>query len=149
MAWQLADAGYTVEVDVWDWSVGRNFVLAMDDALARCDRVLALLSLAYFERSRYTTDEWTAALVHVPGAGHGRLVPVRVENIPAEEMPAALRPLVFCDLFGLEAVGARRVLLEAVAGPRRPRRGAGIPGIGHARQSAEAGERESAAAGIS
>ena len=83
MAWQLTDAGYTVELDAWDWSVGQNFVLAMSDALARCDRVLALFSPAYFERPRYTTEEWTAALVHVPGTGQGRLVPVRVENVPA------------------------------------------------------------------
>lgn len=26
MAWQLTDAGYTVELDVWDWAVGRNFM---------------------------------------------------------------------------------------------------------------------------
>ena len=133
VAWQLADAGYTVELDVWDWPAGGNFVLAMSDALARCDRVVALLSPAYFERPRYTTEEWTAALVHVPGTGQGRLLPVRVETMPVEEMPAVLRPLVFCDLAGLDADGARRVLLEAVAGPRRPDGepvfpGRGVPG---------------------
>ena len=101
-------------------AVGQNFMLAMSDALARCDRVLALFSPAYFERPRYTTDEWTAALVHVPGTGQGRLVPVRVETIPAEDMPAVLRPLIFCDLIGLDAAEARRVLLEAVRGPKRP-----------------------------
>ena len=83
MAWHLADAGYTVELDVWDWAAGGNFVLAMSDALARCDRVLALSSPAYFERPRYTTEEWTTALVHVPGTGQGRLVPVRVDTMPA------------------------------------------------------------------
>jgi len=34
VAWQLADAGYAVELDAWDWPVGRNFVLAMSDALS-------------------------------------------------------------------------------------------------------------------
>jgi hypothetical protein len=130
VAWQLTDAGYTVELDVWDWSAGRNFVLAMSDALARCDRVLALLSPAYFDRPRYSTDEWTAALVHVPGTGQGLLVPVRVEDVPAETMPAVLRPLVFCDLVGLDAAEARRVLLEAVAGPRRPSGEPVFPGSG-------------------
>ena len=100
VAWQLTDAGYTVELDAWDWAVGQNFVLAISDALARCDRVLALFSPAYFERPRYTTEEWTAALVHVPGTRQGRLVPVRVENLPAEDMPAVLRPLIFCELVG-------------------------------------------------
>ena len=120
MAWQLTDAGYTVELDTWDWPVGQNFVLAMSDALARCDRVLALLSAAYFDRPRYTTQEWTAALVHGPDGSQGRLVPVRVEDVPAGTMPDVLRPLIFCDLFGLDAREARRVLLKAVKGPTRP-----------------------------
>jgi TIR domain len=117
VAWQLADAGYTVELAVWDWAAGQNAVLAMSDALARADRVLAVFSAAYFDRSRYTTEEWTAALVHGPGREQGRLVPVRVENVPVEDMPDVLRPLVFCDLFGLDAAEARRVLLAAVKGP--------------------------------
>jgi hypothetical protein len=55
-----------------------------------------------------------------PGSGEGRLVPTRVEDVPVEAMPAVLRPLVFCDLFGMDAEQAQRVLLAAVAGPRRP-----------------------------
>ena len=130
VAWQLTDAGYTVELDAWDWPVGQNFVLAMSDALARCDRVLALFSPAYFERPRYTTEEWTAALVHMPGTGQGCLVPVRVENLHAEDMPAVLRPLILCDLVGLDAAEARRVLLEAVQGPKRPGGEPVFPGRG-------------------
>jgi hypothetical protein len=57
--WQLMDAGYTVELDVRDWAVGRNFVTAIGDALERWDRVAALLSTAYFGRARYTTEEWS------------------------------------------------------------------------------------------
>ena len=66
---QLEQAGYSVELDVWDWAAGRNFVTAMSDALDRCDRVVALVSSAYFDRSRYTTEEWSAAVVHMPGVG--------------------------------------------------------------------------------
>ena len=87
VAWQLTDAGYTVELDVWDWAAGRNFVTAMSDALERCDRVVALFSAAYFDRSRYTTEEWSAALLHEEGVEEGRLVPVRVEAVPAAGMP--------------------------------------------------------------
>ena len=105
-------------------------MLAMSDALARCDRVLALFSPAYFERLRYTTEEWTAALVHVPGTGQGRLVPVRVETTPAEDMPPVLRPLIFCDLLSLDAAEARRVLLEAVRLPKRPDGEPVFPGRG-------------------
>lgn len=38
VAWQLADVGYTVELDVWGWAAGQNFVTAMSGALDRCDR---------------------------------------------------------------------------------------------------------------
>ena len=27
------EAGYSVELDVWDWAAGRNFVTEMSDAL--------------------------------------------------------------------------------------------------------------------
>jgi len=120
VAWQLIDAGYSVELDVWDWAAGRNFVTAMSDALARADRVVALFSAAYFERERYTTEEWSASLVHMPGVAAGRLVPVRVEEVPAELVPPVLRPLVSCDVFGAAEEAARRALLAAVAGPARP-----------------------------
>jgi hypothetical protein len=130
VAWQLTDAGYTVELDVWDWAAGQNFMLAMSDALARCDRVVALLSAAYFERDRYTSDEWAAAMLHVPGTGQGRLVPVRVAEVPPADMPPVLRPLVFGDLFGVDAAEARRVLLQTVEGPRRPDGEPLFPGTG-------------------
>ena len=130
VAWQLTEAGYTVELDVWDWAAGRNFVTAMSDALDRCDRVVALFSVAYFDRSRYTTDEWTAAVLHMPGMAEGRLVPVRVEEVPAGQVPAVLRPLVFRDVFGVAEEQARRVLLEAVATPRHPDRKPVFPGRG-------------------
>src|SRR5580692_3814580 len=55
VAWQLTAAGYSVELDVWDWAAGQNFVTAMSDALYRADRVVALFSAAYFEPERYTT----------------------------------------------------------------------------------------------
>jgi TIR domain len=130
VAWQLTDAGYKVELDAWDWATGQNFMLAMSDALARCDQVVALFSAAYFDRDRYTTDEWTTAMLHVPGTGQGRLVPVRVEDVPPADMPPVLRPLVFADLFQVDAAQARRVLLAAVAGPRRPDGEPVFPGMG-------------------
>jgi hypothetical protein len=86
VAWQLEAAGYSVELDVWDWAVGRNFVTAMSDALDRFDRVVALMSSAYFDRSRYTTGEWSAAVIHVLGMPEGRLIPVRVQDMPVEQM---------------------------------------------------------------
>ena len=128
VAWQLTGAGYAVELDVWDWAAGQNFITAMSAALDRCDRILALFSAAYFDRDRYTTEEWSVSVLHVPGALQGRLVPVRVENVPSTQTPAVLRPLVYRDIFGLAEEQARRVLLEAVSGPRRPDRKPAFPG---------------------
>src|SRR3984885_308220 len=120
VAWHLSDAGYAVELDVWDWAAGQNFVTLMSEALARADRVIALFSEAYFDRSRYTTEEWSASVLHMPDADAGRLLPLRVEKVTAEQLPAVLRPLLFRDLFGLDEREARRVLLEVAVGPRRP-----------------------------
>jgi TIR domain len=78
VAWHLIDAGYTVELDCWDWTAGDNFVIKMRDALQNARRVIALFSPSYFESSRYTTDEWSSALIKDDDGGH-RLLPVRVE----------------------------------------------------------------------
>ncbi len=128
VAWQLREAGYSVELDVWDWAAGWNFVTAMNDALARADRVVALFSAAYFDRSRYTTEEWSAAMVHVPGADQERLVPVRVEEVSADQVPPLLRPLISRDVFGISEQAARQALLEAVTGPVRPASKPEFPG---------------------
>src|SRR5262249_13894047 len=105
---------------VWDWAAGRNFVTAMSDALDRCDRVVALFSAAYFDRSRYTTEEWSASALHVLGGDEGRLVPVRVEAVPADVVPAVLRPLAYVDLFEVGEEQAGRALLDAVRPAGRP-----------------------------
>jgi len=129
VAWQLTEAEYTVELGVWDWAAGRNFVTAISDALDRCRRVVALFSKAYFDRSRYTTMEWSAAL-SAPGSEEGRLVPVRIEDVSGTDIPAILRPLGFRDLFGVNDEQARQVLLEAVVKPRRPDQPPVFPGQG-------------------
>ena len=139
VAWQLTEAGYKVELDVWDWAAGQNFIAKISDALDHCDRVVALWSAEYFSRSRYTTDEWSAALVKVPGTRKGRLVPLRVEDVPVEHMPGILRPIMYRDLFGLEANEARRVLLEAARGPGRPGQAPAFPGRGVPRQLSSLG----------
>jgi hypothetical protein len=140
VAWQLTEAGYTVELDVWDWAAGQNFVTAMSDALGRCDRVVALFSAAYFDRSRYTTQEWAVAALQAVGSEEGRLIPVRVEDVATEKVPAILQTLVFRDIFGLAEVQAKQVLLEAVAGPRRPDRQPVFPGKGTPRALSRQGE---------
>ncbi len=127
VGWQLEHApggGFAVELDVWDWPVGENFVAAMSRALQYSDRVLALLSDAYFDPARYSLDEWTDALVK-DDEGHDRLLPVRVELV---SLPPMIRTRVLTDLFGVDEGIARKRLLNAVTGPRRPDEKPGFPG---------------------
>lgn len=125
VAWQLIEAGYTVKLDLWDWAAGQNFITSVSDALDQSDRVVALFSATYFDRSRYTTEERTSAVLHVPGKEERRLIPLRAEDVPATKIPAVLRTLLYRDLFGVTEERAREVVLEAVAGPQR----AGVPAL--------------------
>ena len=90
VAWRLVGEGYTVELASWDWAVGDNFIARMHGAVEAATRVVALFSSAYFEDLRYTTEEWTAALVKDDEGTH-RLVPVQIEPCP---LPPLLRPLL-------------------------------------------------------
>jgi hypothetical protein len=74
---QLETAGQPVVLQAWDFRPGENFVLRMNQALEQAERVLAVLSPAYFG-SAYAIDEWTAALVR-DQAGRDRLLPVRIQ----------------------------------------------------------------------
>ncbi|MFI6409314.1 FxSxx-COOH system tetratricopeptide repeat protein [Streptomyces sp. NPDC050548] len=121
VAWQLQDAGYEVVLDHWNWGAGDNFILKMNAALAS-GRILALFSEAYFDPNRFTTDEWTAVL-----AAKQKLIPLRIDASPA---PPILLPLLAPSLVSLAMDEARKVLLEAVAGPRRPDGEPVFPGAG-------------------
>lgn len=127
VAWHLVEDGHSVELDVWDWQAGQNFITKMSDALDRAARVVALFSCAYFARSRYTNEEWSASVLHLPGVD-ARLLPLRVENVPSGQVPAVLRPLIAHDLFGLDEFDARQVLRAAVTTPSRPDSRPAFPG---------------------
>ncbi len=126
VAWHLVEAGYTVELDSWDWAVGENFVTKMHEALGAANRVVALFSPAYFEDLRYTTEEWTSALVKNDEGGH-RLVPVQVKPCT---VPRLLSLLIRVELFDLDEAEAARRLIAAARGPARPDGKPVFPGRG-------------------
>ena len=123
VAWELQQAGYRVELEFWDWQVGDTFVEKMRDALERADRIVALFSEAYFVAQRYPTGQREALLTD-RDAARPRLLPFRIENVTP---PTILRPLLSRDLFGVSEAEARRRLLEAVGGRRRPDHSPGFP----------------------
>jgi hypothetical protein len=113
---QLEAAGHPVVLQAWDFRPGENFLLRMNQALEQAERVLAVLSAAYFG-SAYATDEWTAALVRDP-AGRDRLLPVRIAPC---ELPPLIANRVYVDLVGLdEEAAAGKLLAGVVRGRAKP-----------------------------
>ena len=105
LAWQLEQAGYRVELDVWDWAPGEDFVARMSAALESADRLLAVCTEAYFT-STYGGAELRAAFAG-SAAAQGRIVPVLVEPV---NLPPLYAPLIYLDLTGLdEATAAARL----------------------------------------
>ncbi|MGN9760725.1 FxSxx-COOH system tetratricopeptide repeat protein [Streptomyces sp. SD31] len=123
VAWHLQEAGYEVELGLWHWRTGDDFVKKMNDALARCSAVVALFSPAYFAPGRYTEEEWTT-----PVARRDRLIPVVVEPLEEDRLPAILTPRLRKDLHDLEEADALAALLEAVRGPALPTGKPDFPG---------------------
>jgi TIR domain-containing protein/tetratricopeptide repeat protein len=110
LAWQLQQAGYRVELDVWDWAPGEDFVARMAAALERAGRVLAVCSEAYFA-SAFGGAELRAAFAQQSA---GRVVPVLVEPVT---LPPLYAPLIHLDLTGLdEATAAARLRARLTGG---------------------------------
>jgi hypothetical protein len=124
LAWQLQEAGWTVELDVWDWAPGEDFVTRMSAALGRADRLLAVCTEAYFS-SAFGGAELRAAFAG-SAAAEGRIVPVLVEPVT---LPQLYAPLIQLDLTGLDEAAAATRLRARLAGvrptgpPPFPRRG--------------------------
>ncbi|WP_222272971.1 FxSxx-COOH system tetratricopeptide repeat protein [Modestobacter marinus] len=113
LAWQLQEAGWTVELDVWDWAPGQDFVARMSAALERADRLLAVCTEAYFA-SAFGGAELRAAFA-TPAAAEGRIVPVLVEPVT---LPRLYAPLIYLDLTGLDEAAAAARLRGRLAGGR-------------------------------
>src|SRR4051794_19510942 len=113
LAWQLQQAGWAVELDVWDWAPGEDFVSRMQAALQRADRLLAVCTEAYFA-SAFGGAELRAAFVSQAKAG-GRIVPVLIEPVI---LPALYAPLISLDLTSLDEAAAAARLRERLAGGR-------------------------------
>ena len=113
----LERAGHSTVLQTWDFRPGENFIERMNKALADAERVVAVLSPAYF-RSEYARDEWTAALVRDRGEAD-RLLPVRVA--PAA-LPSLLVTRIYIDLVdtpSTETIGANA---EPMTTPERSNR---------------------------
>jgi tetratricopeptide (TPR) repeat protein len=122
----LERAGHSTVLQTWDFRPGENFIERMNEALVDAERVVAVLSPAYF-RSEYARDEWTTALVRDRGEAD-RLLPVRVA--PAE-LPPLLANRIYIDLVGIEEpLAAERLIAGVQSGRARPAAVHGLGGVG-------------------
>jgi len=136
-AWYLRAAGYATELDSVDWAAGTNFVEAMHRAVARSNPMVVLLSAAYLEADRFTTDEWTARLAQRRRDPDAKLIPIRVDDVDLQN--GLWAPVVAADVFGVtpaRAVGESPGRIDA--GPVPAGLGRGPPrhpvGGQHSRQ---------------
>jgi hypothetical protein len=71
-----------------------------------------LLSEAYLDPSRYTTDEWTTRLTQRRKNPAAKLIPVRVS--PVDLHDGVWAPIIVPDLCGLLPSRAARLLVDSV-----------------------------------
>src|SRR3954470_16391330 len=114
LAWKLQEAGWTVELDVWDWAPGEDFVARMAAALESANRLLAVCTEAYFA-SAFGGAELRAAFAG-QSAAEGRIVPVLIEPVA---LPPLYAPLIALDLTGLDEATAAARLRARLGGGRR------------------------------
>lgn len=112
IAAKLQQAGYKVELDVWEWAAGENFVAAMASGLERASKVIAIYSKSYFTRP-YAQVEHQAAFSASVGDRQPRVIPVQVEEC---DIPELYRALIRINIVGVDEETAVRRLLEGVGG---------------------------------
>ncbi|MBC9786173.1 toll/interleukin-1 receptor domain-containing protein [Heliobacterium chlorum] len=115
IAWILEEAGYSVVIQAWDFTVGINFIVMMDEAAKLANRTITVLSPDYL-KSDYTPAEWAAAFNRDPRGVHGTLLPVLVRECNLEGL---LAQIIYIKLTGLDEQQAKEVLLNGVSPTRR------------------------------
>src|SRR2546421_10723936 len=112
IAWQLEAEAYTVVLQAWDFRPGGKFLLQMDEAITKAERIIAVLSPNYLDLNAvYSRSEWATAFQHDPSGEKGTLLPVRVLECKPTGLLATIS---YIDLVGLDGVAARNSLLAGV-----------------------------------
>ncbi|MEM7352317.1 MAG: tetratricopeptide repeat protein [Acidobacteriota bacterium] len=125
IAWQVEAAGHEARIQVWDFDLGGNFVIDMDEAAQWADVTMPVLSPDYL-RSKYCKVEWAEAFAKDPVGEEGRLIPVRVQDF---NVAGLLGQVVYIDLVGLAIDEARARLVTGLQrGRRKPKTEPPFPG---------------------
>ena len=111
---RLERSGYQVELDVWDWAAGEDFVTAMESALKRARRVIAVYSEEYFRRP-FAGAEHRAVFAQSTYSGQPRLIPIIIEDCT---IPKLYDTLIRIDLIEVDEETATRRLLNGISSNR-------------------------------
>ena len=125
IAHTLEVEGYVCRIQAWDFGVGANFVVGMDEHLRSAERLLLVLSPAYFGDRPMVKAEWSAKFIE-DADGRGRLlIPVMVREC---DVRGLLGPRVYVSLVGKTKDEAKEALLKAVAAGRAKPSSVSFPG---------------------
>ncbi|MGA8362962.1 MAG: FxSxx-COOH system tetratricopeptide repeat protein [Solirubrobacteraceae bacterium] len=117
IAWQLEANGYTTIIQAWDYLPGNNFAIKMQKAALRAERMLGVISPAYFE-SEATAIEWAGALSRNFGGDQRSFIPIRIRNFHPEGLHS---PIIYVNLFGCDRDQAAAALLAGIPAPNNAR----------------------------
>src|SRR5690242_7302636 len=106
VAQRLELAGYRVVLQAWDFR-GGNFLVHMEDAVQRAERLIAILSERYLG-SKWGREEWAAFMK----AAQPSIMPVQIEGITTRSLLGSLQRI---NLVGLAEQDAAKKLLETIA----------------------------------
>ncbi|MBL7622712.1 TIR domain-containing protein [Frankia sp. AgB1.8] len=109
----LRDAGYEVDFYRRSFPLGANFVDQIDAALTRADRMIAVVSPAYLDRSSWVREEWQAGM-RLAHTRDGFLLPVLVEQC---DLPPLLGTINMIVLLGLDRAKAVQTVLRGLVEP--------------------------------
>ncbi|MFC4534032.1 toll/interleukin-1 receptor domain-containing protein [Sphaerisporangium dianthi] len=109
----LRRANHSTITDLYEFEVGRNFILLMEDALQRADKLLLIWSSK--ARARYMVEvEWSSAMAR----NRDRVIPIVVEEC---EVPAVLSATMHINLTKFsDGQTAGEALVQALHGRERP-----------------------------
>lgn len=101
----LEDHGYSTIIQAWDFKPGNNFIHEMQKATENCDRVILVVSQAYFE-SDFTSPEWEAFFLKDPKGEARKVIPILVEKVRVSGMLASIIHINFWGKEEQECVDA-------------------------------------------
>ncbi|WP_017302437.1 TIR domain-containing protein [Nodosilinea nodulosa] len=117
IAWILEESGYTVHLQAWDFTAGKNFVLEMNEGATGCDRTIAVLSDNYLQ-ANFTQAEWAAAFRQDPRSRDSRLISIRIGECKPTGL---LGQIIYIDIVGKAEEDAERSILEGIAAALKKR----------------------------